>query len=128
MPFAETAATFVGMLNPYAGMAANVLVGAYRTSEQNLKNYHEFCKVELKANGKLTAPELVILWGKKQNKPEAAKLCEDSAKLAAQCIVKRAQGMQAYSGDNCAPPAIERVEELQRQQRIAKLRRKLGIR
>jgi hypothetical protein len=128
IPYAETAATFIGMLNPYAGLAANVLVGAYRTSEQTLKNYHEFCKVELKNNSKLTAPELVTLWGRKQNKPEAAKLCEDSAKLAAQCVIRRAQGIPAYSGDNCALPPSERAEEQQRQQRITQLKRKLGIR
>lgn len=129
IPVPETFATFIGMLNPYAGMAANVLVGAYRTSEQNQKNYREFCKVELKKNGQLTAPELVILWGKaeaeKKQKPELAKVCEDSAKLAAQCFVKRAQGLPAYSGDNCATRGTELMEERDRKQRIQVKRQQL---
>ena len=129
IPVPETMATFIGMLNPYAGMAANILVGAYRTSEQNQKNYREFCKVELKKNGQLAAPELIILWGKaeaeKKQKPELAKLCEDSAKMAAACFVKRAQGLPAYSGDNCATPGSELQEVRARGQRIQAKRQQL---
>lgn len=130
IPVPETAATFLGMLNPYAGMAANILVAAYRTSEQNQKNYRDFCKTKLKENGKLSAPELVMLWGAAQPKPKqpAAKdICDASAKLAAACMVKKAQGFQAYSGDNCAPPAQELMEIRDRQQRIAALKKKLKI-
>lgn len=125
----ETAATFIGMVNPYAGMAANVLVGAYRTSEQNQARYREFCKAELKTNGKISAPELVIAWGKSEAKrtqnPKAEKVCEDSGKMAAACFVKRAQGMPAYSGDNCELNAQARVEARQLDQQIQALARKL---
>jgi hypothetical protein len=130
IPIPETAATFVGMLNPYAGMAANVLVAAYRTSEQNVKNYRDFGKVKLKENGKISAPELVMLWGAAQPQPRqpgAKQVCEESAKLAAQCFVKRAQGMKAYSGDNCAISGADMQEEQQRQQRIAAIKKKLGV-
>lgn len=124
--YAETAATFVGMLNPYAGMAANVLVAAYRTSEQNQANYLEFCKAELKNKGSISAAELVDLWGKKQRDPAARKLCEDSAQMAAACVAKRSQGMPAYSGDNCDLSALERQKDQQRRQRIQVLERELA--
>lgn len=124
--YAETAATFVGMLNPYAGMAANVLVAAYRTSEQNQARYLEFCKAELKVKGQISAPELVDLWGKKQADPAAKKLCEDSARMSAACFVKRAQGFPAYSGDNCDLSAQDRQRDQQRRQRIQALERELS--
>jgi|GEM_PF-5005426 len=130
IPVPETAATFVGMLNPYAGMAANILVAAYRTSEQNQRNYRDFSKVKLKENGRLSAPELVMLWGASQSsprQPDAKKVCDESAKMATECFIKRAQGIGSYAGENCSIPAPEIQEENRRKQAIAALKRKLKI-
>lgn len=128
VPVPEVSATFIGMWNPFAGMAANILVGAYRTSQQNQKVYRDFCKGELKKNPKVTAPELVDLWGKAQyGAPSKQKVCEESAKMAAACFVKRAS-LPAYSGDNCAIPAQEQKEDRERRQRIQALQRKLNVR
>jgi hypothetical protein len=120
----ETAATFIGMLNPYAGMAANVLVGAYRTSEARTAEYREFTKTVLKgkvnvlgiggndfgtqrAPGSVntTAAQVVEAWGQYKKAPA----CVESAKMEAHCVAIR-PGLPAYSGSNCARSPLSRAQ------------------
>ena len=93
----ERAATFVGMLNPVAGIAANMVVAVARTAEARVQEYRKFAKNALSQNINLTSMELVEARGKSKNIAACAKRVADEKA----CIETR-KTTQMYEHNSCS--------------------------
>jgi hypothetical protein len=95
--YPETAATFIGMLNPVAGIAANMVVAVARTAEQRVQEYRKFAKNMLSQNINLTAMDIVEAWGKSKN----VESCAKRVATERACIETR-KTTQMYDHNSCS--------------------------